>query len=62
MKKDVTIRVKLRLNEVWASNLSRDELVAYIRQRLKSSLGFRAQIKELRLTSASGDESHEGDA
>ena len=41
----ITFKVTLNLDENWASHLSKDELVEYLKARLNSSLGFRGQIK-----------------
>ena len=43
----ITLRVTLVLDEKWASHLTRDELVEYIKERLNSSLGFRGNVKRL---------------
>jgi hypothetical protein len=46
---EVTLRVTLRLDEKWASHLTREELAEYIKERLNSSLGFRGQVRRFRL-------------
>jgi hypothetical protein len=49
---EVTFEVTLELDEQWASNHTADELVEYIKERMRSTLGFRGQIKTLRALSA----------
>ncbi len=46
---EITFEVTLALDERWASHQTADELIDYIRERLHSSLGFRGQIKKLRV-------------
>lgn len=41
----ITFRVTLKLDENWASHLGKDELVAYLKERLNSSVGFRGQVE-----------------
>ena len=41
----ITFKMTLNLDENWASHLSKDELIEYLKTRLNSSLGFRGQIK-----------------
>ena len=41
----ITFKMTLNLDENWASHLSKDELVEYLKARLNSSLGFRGQIR-----------------
>ena len=45
---EVTFEVTLELDEQWASNHTADELIEYVKDRMRSSLGFRGQIKKLR--------------
>jgi hypothetical protein len=45
---EVTFEVTLELDEQWASNHTADELIEYVKDRMRSSLGFRGQIKALR--------------
>jgi len=40
-----TFKVTLKLDENWATHLSRDELVVYLEERLNSSIGFRGQVE-----------------
>lgn len=42
----ITFKITLELDGQWATNLSEDELLDYIRHRMNSSLGFRGQIKK----------------
>jgi len=44
--KQITVKVTLELDPKWASNLTREEVVEYIKSRLSSSLGFRGQVKK----------------
>ncbi len=37
------------MDERWASNYTTEELIDYIKTRMHSSLGFRGQIKKLRV-------------
>jgi hypothetical protein len=46
---EITFRVTLSLDETWANNQTEDEVVGYIRDRLNTSLGFRGEIKRLRV-------------
>lgn len=39
--------VTLELDEKWASNLTREELIEYLKARLDYSLGFRGHVKKL---------------
>jgi len=48
---EIRIKATLHLDERWASNQTTEELVEYLRARLNSSLGFRGQIKKLKLVS-----------
>jgi hypothetical protein len=41
----ITFKVTLNLDDNWASHLSEDELVKYLKERLNSSLGFRGQVE-----------------
>ncbi len=45
-KKEITVKVTLELDEKWVSNLSPEEIVEYVKERVNSSLGFRGQIKK----------------
>ena len=46
---DITIKFKVtvQLNEKWASNLTTEEIIEYLKARMNSSLGFRGKIKKL---------------
>jgi hypothetical protein len=48
---EVTFEVTLALDEKWASHQTADEVTDYIKERMRSSLGFRGQIKKLRVVS-----------
>jgi len=41
----ITFKVTLKLDENWAGHLNKDELVAYLKERVNSSVGFRGQIE-----------------
>jgi len=41
----ITFKVTLKVDENWASHLSEDELVVYLKERLNSSVGFRGQVE-----------------
>lgn len=41
----ITFKVTLKLDENWASHLSKDDLVVYLKERLNSSVGFRGQVE-----------------
>jgi hypothetical protein len=45
----ITFKVTLTLDEEWSSNQSQDEVIAYIRDRLDTTLGFRGEVKKLRV-------------
>ncbi len=45
-KKEITVKVTLELDEKWVSNLSPEELVEHVKQRVNRSLGFRGQVKK----------------
>jgi len=45
--KEITFKVTLKLDEKWAGNLSREELIEYLKARLSSSMGFRGEVKTL---------------
>ena len=47
----ITFKMTLNLDDNWASHLSKDELVEYLKARLNSSLGFRGQIKRFGVVS-----------
>lgn len=44
---EIKFKVTLKLSEKWASTMSTDELINYIKDRLNESLGFRGKIKKL---------------
>lgn len=50
-KKDLILKVSLELDEKWASNFSREELLEYTKERLNYSLGFRGEVKKLMIVS-----------
>ncbi len=47
--KEVSLKVTLSLNEQWASNQTEEEVLSYLRDRLSTSLGFRGEVKKLKL-------------
>lgn len=50
-KNHIKFRVTLELDEKWASNFSREELLEYLKERLNYSLGFRGEVKRVSLRS-----------
>jgi hypothetical protein len=50
-RRQVIFKVVLELDEKWAAQLTKEELLEYIRERLNSSLGFRGQVKRFRVVS-----------
>ena len=50
----VTFSATLEINEKWASTMTQAELVDYITTRLNSSLGFRGNIKKLKVVANDG--------
>ena len=52
-KNELTLRATLKLDEKWASNFTREELLEYLKEKLNYSLGFRGELKRLRLGSHS---------
>ena len=47
--KSITFKATLTLDEEWSTNQSTDDLIAYIRDRLDTTLGFRGEVKRLRV-------------
>jgi hypothetical protein len=45
-KKEITFKVTLELDEKWASNLSWQEVMEHIQEKVDRSLGFRGQVKK----------------
>lgn len=41
----IMFKVTLNLDENWASHLSKDTLIAYLKARLNGSIGFRGQVE-----------------
>jgi len=52
-KNQIKLAVTLALDEKWASHLSREELQEYLTEKLNYSLGFRGEVKKLRVASHS---------
>ena len=50
-KREITVKVTLELDPKWASNLSPEEVVEYVKSRLSSSLGFKDQLKKFTVVS-----------
>ena len=50
-RRQVIFKVALELDEKWAAQLTKEELLEYIKERLNSSLGFRGQVKRYRVVS-----------
>ena len=49
--KQITFTATLELDQKWASNLSPEEVVEHIKERVNSSLGFRGQVKKFSVVS-----------
>ena len=49
--KQITLKVTLEFDEKWASNFTREELLEYLEERLNYSLGFRGEVKRIRIVS-----------
>ena len=45
--KQIILKVTLELDEKWASNFTREELLEYLKERLNYSLGFRGHVKRM---------------
>ena len=52
-KNQIKLAVTLALDEKRASNFSTEELLEYLKEKLNYSLGFRGQVKKLRVDSHS---------
>jgi hypothetical protein len=50
-KNKITFKVTLELDEKWASNLTTEEIIDYIKTRVNSSLGFKGAVKKFRVVS-----------
>lgn len=48
-KNKIAVRVTLELDEKWASNLTTEEIIDYIKTRINSSLGFKGAVKKFRV-------------
>ena len=46
---EVKLKATLQLDEKWANNQTTEELVDYLKARLNNSLGFRGEIKKLKV-------------
>jgi hypothetical protein len=44
---EIKFKVTIKLSEKWASTMSTEELINYIKDKLNEALGFRGQIKKL---------------
>jgi len=44
---EIKLKLTLKLSEEWASNMSTEELINYIKDKLNESLRMRGQIKKL---------------
>lgn len=49
-KNHIILKVSLELDEKWASNFSREELLEYLKEKLNYSLGFRGQVENVRVS------------
>ena len=45
MENQITFQVTLNLDRHWASHVSKEQLIEYMRDRLNSSVGFRGQVE-----------------
>jgi hypothetical protein len=45
----ITFKVTIDLDEEWSDNHSVEEVIAYIRDRLDTTLGFRGEVKKFRV-------------
>ena len=45
----VVVKMTIELDDKWTSNLTRDEVIEYLKARFNSSLGFRGGIKRFRI-------------
>jgi hypothetical protein len=50
--KEAVLKMTLELSEKRVSNFTEDELIEYIKQRLNYSLGFRGEVRNLRVLKA----------
>lgn len=44
---EIKFKLTLKLSEKWASTMSTEELINYIKCRLNGNLGFRGKVKKL---------------
>lgn len=44
---EIKFKVTLKLSEKWASTMSTEELINYIKNKLNESLGAKGEIKKL---------------
>ncbi len=56
-EKGIVFRLTLEIDDKWASNLSRDELIDTVESRLNRGLGFRGRVRRLRII---GDKRNDG--
>ena len=49
MVNDIRVKVKVRLDEQWASNHADEYLVEFLEQSLNTALGFRGEVKGLKI-------------
>ncbi len=50
-KNKITFRVTLELDGKWASNLTTEEIIDYIKTRMNSSLGFKGAVNKFHVVS-----------
>jgi len=46
---EIKFKVTIRINEKWASQQTQEEIEEYLMTRLNSSLGFRGEIKKIKV-------------
>ena len=46
---EITFKVTLALDDQWASNHNGEDIVEFIRHSFNTTLGFRGEIKKLRV-------------
>jgi hypothetical protein len=49
MSNEIKLKVRIRLDEKWASNHGGDDLVEYLEHSLNTALGFRGQVEGLKV-------------
>ena len=47
----ITVKMTLRIDGRWSAQMSEEDLIEYLTAKLDNNLGFRGQVKKLRLAS-----------